>query len=147
MNRTGEKAAHLATRYNGITASFWDIKEILAGADICFCAVGAPHYILDKEKIAHVMDARQGRRLVLIDISMPRNIDPEVKQLPGIHLSSIDDLHEVVDNSMKIRESALYEVEGIIRQKMLEFNDKILKLQNNPGSDFYAEGQERKAVC
>ena len=81
---------------------------------------------------------RHGRKLVLIDISMPRNIDPEVKTLgEKVHLSSIDDLHEVVDNSMKKRESAIQEVEGIIRQKILEFNDKISKLQNNPNSDFF----------
>jgi len=137
MNRTGEKAEALATRYNGVAASFWNIKEILSEVDICFCAVGAPHYILDKEKIANIMEIRQGRKLVLIDISMPRNIDPEVKTLSGVHLSSIDDLHEVVDNSMKMRESALGQVEGIIRQKILEFNDKVLKLHNSPDSDFF----------
>jgi len=138
MNRTGEKAGDLATRYNGIAASFWNIKEILNEVDVCFCAVGAPHYILDKEKIADIMQTRQGRKLVLIDISMPRNIDPQVKTLgPQVHLSSIDDLHEVVDNSMKKRESALAQVEGIIRQKILEFDAKILKLQNNPHSDFF----------
>jgi glutamyl-tRNA reductase len=138
MNRTGEKAENLAARYNGVAASFWNIKEILSEVDICFCAVGAPHYILDKEKIANIMEIRQGRKLVLIDISMPRNIDPEVKTLgPQVHLSAIDDLHEVVDNSMKKRESAIHEVEGIILQKILEFDDKILKLQNNPNSDFF----------
>jgi len=137
MNRTGEKAEDLATRYNTVAASFWNIKEILSEVDICFCAVGAPHYILDKEKISNIMEMRHGRKLVLIDISMPRNIDPEVKTLQGVYLSSIDDLHEVVDNSMKKRESAIQEVESIIRQKILEFNNKILKLQNNPGSDFF----------
>jgi glutamyl-tRNA reductase len=138
MNRTGEKAKNLATRYNGIASSFWNIKEILSEADVCFCAVGAPHYILDKEKIADIMEMRHGRKLVLIDISMPRNIDPEVKTLESkVHLSSIDDLHEVVDNSMKKRESAIHEVESIIRQKILEFNDKVSKLQNNPNSDFF----------
>jgi len=137
MNRTGEKAENLATRYNGVAASFWNIKEILSEVDICFCAVGAPHYILDREKIANIMETRKDRRLVLIDISMPRNIDPEIKGLDNVHLSSIDDLHEVVDNSMKKRESAIREVEGIIAQKIVEYNGKISKLQNSPDSDFY----------
>ncbi len=138
MNRTGEKAQHLAARYNGVAASFWNIKEILSEVDICFCAVGAPHYILDKEKIASIMQMRGGRKLVLIDISMPRNIDPEVKTLgPQVHLSAIDDLHEVVDNSMKKRQNAIHEVETIIVQKILEFNEKVSKLQNNPDSDFF----------
>jgi glutamyl-tRNA reductase len=137
MNRTGEKAKNLATRYSGVAASFWNIKEILSEVDICFCAVGAPHYILDKEKIADIMEMRHGRKLVLIDISMPRNIDPTVRTLAEVHLRSIDDLHEVVDNSMKKRESAIQEVESIIRQKILEFNGKVSKLQNNPDSDFF----------
>ena len=144
MNRTGEKAQQLATRYNGVAASFWNIKEILSEVDICFCAVGAPHYILDKEKIVNIMEIRQGRKLVLIDISMPRNIDPEVKTVGSVHLSSIDDLHEVVDTSMKKRENALQEVENIISQKILEFNDKISKLQNNPDSDFFQETPFKK---
>jgi glutamyl-tRNA reductase len=139
MNRTGEKAENLASRYNGIPASFWNIKEILSEVDICFCAVGAPHYILDKEKIADIMSLRHGRKLVLIDISMPRNIDPDVGQLEGVLLSSIDDLAEVLDHSMKKRASAILDVETIIRRKILEFNDKILKLQDNPSSDFFEE--------
>jgi len=139
MNRTGEKAENLAVRYNGVAASFWNIKEILSEVDICFCAVGAPHFILDKEKILSIMGMRQGRRLVLIDISMPRNIDPEVKSIENVHLSAIDDLHEVVDNTMKKREGALHQVESIIQQKILEFNEKISKLQNNPESDFFQE--------
>jgi glutamyl-tRNA reductase len=132
MNRTGEKAENLAVKYNGIAASFWNIKEILNEVDICFCAVGAPHFILDREKIAGVMDSRQGKNLVLIDISMPRNIDPQVKSLAGVHLSSIDDLNQEVDSSMKMREGAVTQVERIISQKILEFHEKILKLQNDP---------------
>lgn len=137
MNRTGQKAEHLAAQYKAVAACFWDIKDILSEVDVCFCAVGAPHFILDYEQIAHIMKMRAGRPLVLMDISMPRNIDPRVKNLPGVILSSIDDLGEVVDNSMKKREMALPQVEAIIRRKILEFNNKILKLQNNPNSDFF----------
>lgn len=144
MNRTGEKADHLAGRYKGVAASFWNIKEILTEVDICFCATGAPHYILDKEKIANIMEIRQGRKLTLIDISMPRNIDPEVKTLKDVHLSAIDDLYEVVDTTVKKRENAIQEVEAIIRQKTLEFNGKIAKLQNNPNSDFFLQTPFKK---
>jgi len=137
MNRTGQKAEQLAPQYHAVAASFWGIKDILSEVDVCFCAAGAPHFILDYEQIAHIMKMRAGRLLVLMDISMPRNIDPRVKNLPGVILSSIDDLGEVVDNSMKKREMAMPQVEAIIRRKILEFNNKILKLQNNSGSDFF----------
>ncbi|MDE1921190.1 MAG: glutamyl-tRNA reductase [Candidatus Omnitrophica bacterium] len=137
MNRTGEKAEALAAKYNGIPSSFWNIREILSEADVCFCAVGAPHYILDKEKIADIASQRGGRLLVLIDISMPRNIDPEVGKLADVHLSAIDDLQVVLDNNMKKRSQAVHQVEDIIRQKITEFKVKIAKLEHTPGTDFY----------
>jgi glutamyl-tRNA reductase len=137
MNRTGEKAEALAQQYGGIAASFWDIKEILSEVDVCFCSVGAPHYILDQEKISHIMKLRQGRSLVLMDISMPRNIDPTVAQLPGVHLSSIDALDGVIQANMKKRQEAIAQVEVIISQKMTEFGQKWDKLQSLNDSDFF----------
>ncbi|MBI3315334.1 MAG: glutamyl-tRNA reductase [Candidatus Omnitrophica bacterium] len=137
MNRTGEKAGALAVQYNGIAASFFDIKEILSEVDLCICSVGAPHYILDKEQIVKVMAARSNRPLLFIDISMPRNIDPAVAQVPGAHLCSIDDLDQVVDAGMKKRAQAMAEVEGIIRRKILEFDAKIAKLKALKSSDFF----------
>jgi glutamyl-tRNA reductase len=137
MNRTGEKAEALAQQYGGIAASFWDIKEILTEVDVCFCSVGAPHYILDQEKISQIMKLRQGRRLVLVDISMPRNIDPMVGQLPNVHLSSIDALDVVVQSNMKKRQGAIAQVEDIISQKLAEFNQKWEKLQSLSDSDFF----------
>ena len=137
MNRTGEKAEVLAVQYNGIAASFFDIKDILSEVDLCICSVGAPHYILDKEQIAKVMAARPDRPLLFIDISMPRNIDPAVADIPGAHLRSIDDLDQVVDAGMKKRAQAMAEVEGIIRRKILEFDAKIAKLKALNSSDFF----------
>lgn len=137
MNRTGEKAEVLAQQYGGIPASFWDIKEILTEVDVCFCSVGAPHYILDQEKISQIMKLREGRRLVLVDISMPRNIDPTVAQLPGVNLSSIDALDGVVQENMKKRQGAISQVEEIISHKMNEFNQKWEKLQSLNDSDYF----------
>lgn len=137
MNRTGEKAEELAKRYGGIAASFWDIKDILAEVDVCICSVSAPHYILDKEKVATILPFRQGRPLIFIDISMPRNIDPQVGLLPSVYLRSIDDLDQVVTASMKKREAAVSQVEAIIRQKICEFDEKIAKLQSCANSDFF----------
>lgn len=137
MNRTGEKAEALAQQYGGIAASFWDIKDILKEVDVCFCSVGAPHYILDQEKISQIMTLRQGRRLVLIDISMPRNIDPAAAYLPGVHLSSIDALDQVVHANMKRRQEAMLQVQDIIKDKMVEFEQKWQKLQSLNGSDFF----------
>ncbi|MBI4309963.1 MAG: glutamyl-tRNA reductase [Candidatus Omnitrophica bacterium] len=137
MNRTGEKAEALAQRFGGVAASFWDIKELLAEVDLCFCSAGAPHYILDEEKVSQIMPLRRDRPLVFVDISMPRNIAPNVGSLPGVYLRSIDDLDQVVNANMKKRQAAVAQVEGIIRQKLMEFNGKIQKLNAHSGSDFF----------
>lgn len=131
MNRTGEKAEELAAKYNAIPASFMDIKEILTSVDACICSVGAPHYILEKATVEKIMSLRQGRPLTLIDISMPRNIDPTVSQIPSVFLSHIDDLEEVVEETMRKRQAAIGVVEEIIRAKLSEFYGKLEKL-NDP---------------
>lgn len=137
MNRTGEKAEVLAQKFSGIPVSFMDIKETLLDVDICICSVGAPHYILDKDMIESIMAKRESRKLLLMDISMPRNIDPHAAAVPGVCLFTIDDLDKVVGENMKKRQSAVAQVEAIITQKIEEFHDKWKKLQNRSDSDFF----------
>ena len=128
MNRTGSTAVELAARFHGIPVSFFDIKETLCAVDVCFCAAGAPHYILDQTMIEKVMGLRGNRRLVLIDISIPRNIAPEVAAVPYVSLSYLDDLDKVVGENMRKRQDAVKAVEQIVAQKLKEFQQKIEKL-------------------
>ncbi len=124
MNRTRANAQVLSDKYGGTVVSFFDMKEILAEVDVCICSVSAPHYILEKEIVARVMPSRAGKPLLFIDISMPRNIDPRVAEVEGVSLYQIDDLKEVVDSNMKVRQEAVQEVRDIIRQKISEFLEK-----------------------
>ena len=137
MNRTESCAFELAKRFSGEAVSFGDIKEILGRVDVCFCSVGAPHYILDKSTVSKIIAAREERKLLFIDISMPRNIDPEIAGVPGVLLYFIDDLDRIVKDTMKKRKEAVADVEAIIKRKISEFDSKIKKLAANPGSDFY----------
>jgi glutamyl-tRNA reductase len=137
MNRTGEKAEALAQKFSGIPVSFMDTKEVLTQVDICICSAGAPHYILDKNMLAPIMANRQGRKLLLIDISMPRNIDPQTATIEGVALFTIDDLDKVVGENMRRRQAAVNQVEAIISQKIEEFHQKLGKLQSLSDSDFY----------
>ena len=137
MNRTGEKAEELAQKFSGIPVSFMDMKETLIDADICICSAGAPHYILDKNMLTPIMAARQGRRLLLIDISMPRNIDPQTAAIEGVNLFTIDDLDKVVGENMKKRQAAAKQVEVIIHQKIQEFGEKLEKIRSLSDSDFF----------
>ena len=125
MNRTETTAQDLARTYSGIAASFCDIKEILSEVDVCVCSAGAPHYILDKITVEKTMALRNHRELILIDISMPRNIDPAAAQVEGISLFHIDDLEQVFGETMRKRQSAVRLVEDIIEGKMTAFYKKI----------------------
>lgn len=137
MNRTGEKAEALAQEYGGVPVSFFDIKDVLTKVDVCFCCSGAPHYILTKDMMENVVQARNNKFLVMLDISMPRNIDPQVNQLPNVKVKAIDDLQEIVQSSLMKRERAIEDVEQIIRQKILEYKEKLSKIDRVNGSDYF----------
>ena len=135
MNRTQDNAKNLAEKYGGEAVAFCDLKEILSQVDICICSAGAPHYILESEVVDRIMTLRNGKRLVFIDISMPRNIDPRVAEIKNTLLYQIDDLKEVVGSNMKLREQAKKEVQIIIDNQVAEFIKKIQKLSKADKSD------------
>ncbi|MDO8580453.1 MAG: glutamyl-tRNA reductase [Candidatus Omnitrophota bacterium] len=134
MNRTEANACALAEKYGGEAVSFYDLKDILQRIDLCICSTSAPHYILEKSIVAKIMPQRESNPLILIDISMPRNIDPQVATVPGVLLFYVDDLQAVVDSTMKIRHHAIPSVEKIIAQKLSEYQSKI----QQPQSQFYS---------
>ena len=132
MNRTEERAKTLAAKYQAIPTSFCDIKEVLSAIDVCICSAGAPHYILEKSTVEKVVKLRDQSRLILIDISMPRNIDPAVATLEHVVLSHLDDLTVVVEETMRKRESAVGLVEDIIEKKLKDFYSKLEKISESP---------------
>jgi glutamyl-tRNA reductase len=85
--------------------------------DIAISSTAAPHYILDREKLAPIMKARRNRPLLLIDIAVPRDIEPEVNFLESVYLYNIDDLKAIADNYMKQRQEEIAKCEAIIREK------------------------------
>ena len=139
MNRTPANAEDLAEKYSGTVVSFCDIKEVLAQVDVCICSVGAPHYILDKDTVEKVMPSRARRRIVFIDISVPRNIDPLVAQVEGVQLFQLDDLREVVDANMELRRQAVGQVEAMIRDKGAAFFVKLAASTGHEDSELLAD--------
>lgn len=137
MNRTQSCADALAARLNGTAVPFCDIKTVLEKVDVCICSVSAPHYILEKSTVEEVMRLRNSQKLVFIDISMPRNIDPQVGQVPNVLLFHIDDLDQVVNENMKKREASISHVEEIIDVKVHDFYRKIDKLSLDRSSDYF----------
>ncbi|MBF0618826.1 MAG: glutamyl-tRNA reductase [Candidatus Omnitrophica bacterium] len=133
MNRTDEKADELALVCEGEAVPFWKIREVMELVDVCICSTGAPHYLVDMDLVQAVMPLRAARKLALIDIAVPRNIDPLVAAIEGVTLVAVDGLAQAVEENMNKRLKAVEHVERIIRLKINEFYtavDKALMMES-----------------
>jgi glutamyl-tRNA reductase len=113
-NRSFDRAESLAAEIGGQAVRFEDRLEALAGADIVVSSTGCPELILHRAEVASVMARRAGRPLVLIDIAVPRDLDPEIATLPNVYLYDIDDLETIVRENTKQREQELTACRRII---------------------------------
>ena len=120
-NRTFEKAQKLACNLNGTAVHFDALDEVLTQADIVICSTGAPHIVLHTEVVAKAQIARNGRPLLIADLAVPRDADPEIGSIPGVTLANIDDLETTVKTSHPLTASIYREVEVIVRQELDDF--------------------------
>jgi len=117
-NRTRERAAVMAGEFGGSVLDYDRFPGALPAVDIVLASSGAPHYILTPENMRAAMAKRRNRPMFLIDIAVPRNIDPEVNKLDGVFLYDIDDLGKVVDTNLQGRVQTAQEAEEIIREEV-----------------------------
>lgn len=120
-NRTHANAVELAEEIRGRAIHFEQLAEALAQADLVISATGAPHIILDEATVRAAMIARPDRPLCLLDIAVPRDIDPAAANIPNVHLFNIDDMQEYVDANRAVREQAVTAVQAIIEQEVEAF--------------------------
>lgn len=113
-NRSFDKAEALAQELNGKAVRFEDWATEFEHIDIAISSTSAPHYILDCAKLTPLMKQRRNRPLLLVDIAVPRDIDPQVNQLEGVYLFNIDDLQQIADDYLKMRREEIAKCEAII---------------------------------
>ena len=101
----------------GRAVPFEDWAAEFASIDIVISSTSAPHYILDRAKLEPLMKLRRNRPLLLIDIAVPRDIEPEVNFLENVYLYNIDDLQEIADDYLRQRKEEIARCEAIIREK------------------------------
>ncbi|HHW13874.1 MAG TPA: glutamyl-tRNA reductase, partial [Firmicutes bacterium] len=121
-NRTYERAVEVAERFNGEAFSFEHLPQCLERTDIVISSTGAPHVVLDVELVRQAMRRRRQRPLFLIDIAVPRDIDPQVNSLDNVYLYDIDDLQTVVERNLAKREQEIQRVERIIAEEAATFS-------------------------
>jgi glutamyl-tRNA reductase len=116
-NRSHDRAVALARELDGRAVHFEDWAAEFPGTDIVISSTAAPHYILDRARLEPLMKLRRNRSLLLIDIAVPRNIDPAVNFLENVYLYNIDDLQAIADDSLRQRQEEIARCSALIRQK------------------------------
>ncbi len=132
VNRTLERAQALAKRWDAETSTFESIYEVLSRADILIASTGAPHTLIHKETVNAVMRERSHRSMVLVDIAVPRDIDPEVGEIPHVHLFDIDHLNEHLEQSLAERAAEVPRVEAILAEEQSSFMEFLSSLNMLP---------------
>lgn len=117
-NRTYDRATCLARELGGSAIHFDRLDEAMNDADVIISATGAPHAILNLDKVKNAVPSENFQKLVMVDIANPRDIDEDVKEL-GVKLFNIDDLRGIADKNRKMRESESYEAQKIIEEEMI----------------------------
>jgi len=124
-NRTYERAEKLAKNLNGIAVHFDALDEVLTQADIVICSTGAPHIVLHADAVEKAQKIRCGRPLLVADLAVPRDADPNIASISGVRLANIDDLEIVVKTSHPLTASIYQEVETIVQQELEGFGQWV----------------------
>jgi glutamyl-tRNA reductase len=117
-NRTRARADTMAEEFRGRVIDYEEFFHTLPEVDIVIASSGAPHYIIHSEQMRAVINRRRNRPMFLIDIAVPRNIEPAVNQLDGVFLYDIDDLGRVVKNNLEGRRNSAEQAEEIITEEV-----------------------------
>jgi glutamyl-tRNA reductase len=120
-NRSFERAEALAAQFGGRAVNFDELYKYMESADIVISCTAASHNVIKAEEMQQVMDKRKGRKIFMIDIAVPRDIETEVGELGGVTLYDIDDLKSVVDHNLTERRHAANKAELIIEEELEKF--------------------------
>jgi len=131
-NRTFERAEKLAAEFNGKAVPFDSFVDHLAEVDIIMTSTGAPNFILGKRQMEEVLKRRKNRPMFLIDIAVPRDIDPKVNDISNTYLYDVDDLQGVVQANLKERQKEAGKAEAIVEQEIGQFHLWLGNLEVKP---------------
>jgi glutamyl-tRNA reductase len=132
VNRTRKRAHLIADRWGAQVGTFENLNAALASADILISSTGAPHTILSVEMVKQAMDARPQCPLFLIDIAVPRDIDPDAANIPHVELYDIDNLNAKLEGSLAERMAEVPQVRAILYEEISEFAEFMKSLEMLP---------------
>jgi glutamyl-tRNA reductase len=127
-NRSFDRAQLMAQSFNGRAVRFDQLPDELYKADIVISCTAANHYVIRADNCGGQLAARQGKEMIIIDIAVPRDVDPVLGQVQGVHIFDIDDLQNVVDSNYLQRQKAARQAEQIIAEELEKFNEWLAGL-------------------
>lgn len=125
-NRSYDRAMELATRFEGAAVQFDRVEDHLAKCDIVIASTAAPHFVIEPAQVTRALDVRRNRNLFLIDLSVPRNINPKVSEIDGAYLYNVDDLQQVADSNLELRQQKAREAEQIVVREVEIFRKRLV---------------------
>lgn len=131
LNRTLEHSERLAERFGGEAVAMELLQSAIQHADVVVAATGAPHYILSKSGVEGIQVARGERPLLLIDLSLPRNIEPTCQDVAGVILYSMEDLESIASENRRQRSREIDLIEGLIDAETREFLREAMAVETN----------------
>jgi glutamyl-tRNA reductase len=131
-NRTYERAVKVAEKFNGTPLAYDSNLGFLVNADIVISSTNAPDYLIKRRPLADIMRKRKHRYMFLIDIAVPRDIDPDVSKVDHAFLYNIDDLEAVVTSNLKDRQQEAVRAEQIVSEEAKRFYNQLQTFQVNP---------------
>ncbi len=131
-NRSYDRACELAKEFNGRPVKLDNFIQEMARSDIVICSTGAQNYILLKGQMQKVMKERKQRPVFIIDISVPRNIAPDINDLDNVYLYNIDDLQNIVDANKFERQNEAEKAEKIVEEEIQPFFKWVSSLDSVP---------------
>ena len=131
-NRTYERAVKVAEKFNGTPLAYNSDLDFLIDADIVISSTNAPDYLIKRQPLADIMRRRKHRYMFLIDIAVPRDIEPAVNKIDHAFLYNIDDLEAVVASNLKDRQQEATRAEQIVTEEAKRFYNQLQIFQVNP---------------
>jgi len=146
-NRSADRGAELAARFGGDAVGLDQIEQQLASADVVISSTSAPGWILERVQVERVLPARKGRPLFLIDLAVPRDLDPSIHELDGCYLYDIDDVQAVVAETLAGRRREAERAEAIVAAEAERFREWQASLDVVPAiASLRARAEEIRAA-
>ncbi len=131
-NHNYDRAATLAVKLGGSAVHYEKFAEELSGADIVISSTAAPHYVIKKEMVEKAIRQRAGKPVFLIDIAVPRDIEPSINDLNNVFLYDIDDLENVIEENLREREKEARKAREIVKSEVDRFVTWLERLEVEP---------------